>query len=87
MHSSTGLIRLRFRPQSRRIGRSFISSHQLARSAIAIRLTYGEASYIAAVVILSRSPDDAAGIGYLRTAAGLGFQPAIKQLEAIAPRP
>jgi Flp pilus assembly protein TadD len=54
-----------------------------ARAAIAIRPTYGEAYYLAALIILKGSPQDPAGIGYLRTAARLGFAPAIRKLEAL----
>jgi len=55
---------------------------RFARSAIALRPTYGEAYYIAAAAILSRTPADRAGIDYLRTAASLGFPPAVNQLQS-----
>ena len=55
---------------------------RFARAAIGIRPTYGEAYYLAAAVLLRRSPRDPEGIAYLRTAASLGFQPAMRQIDA-----
>ena len=53
-----------------------------ARSAITLRPTYGEAYYIAAAAILRKAPSDPSGVGYLRSAAQLGYQPAIDQLQS-----
>jgi len=55
---------------------------RFARAAIALRPAYGEAYYIAAAAILRASPADPAGIGYLRSAAALGFPPAVTQLQS-----
>ena len=55
---------------------------RFARAAIALRPAYGEAYYIAAAAILRTSPADSAGIGYLRSAAALGFPPAVTQLQS-----
>jgi len=55
---------------------------RFARGAIALRPTYGEAYYIAAAAILRRSPADPTGTSYLRTAAALGFPPAVNQVQS-----
>ena len=55
---------------------------RFARSAIALRPAYGEAYYIAAAAVLSKSPADPVGIGYLKAAAALGFPPAVTQLQS-----
>jgi len=55
---------------------------QYALSAIAIRPTYGEAYYVAAAILLGKSPQNPEGIAYLRRAAALGFRPAISQIES-----
>ncbi len=55
---------------------------RFARAAFAIRPTYGEAYFLAAGIILKDSPRDSAGFACLKTAASLGFAPAIRELES-----